>query len=62
MGRARIPCAIYLPDAINEDLKTVPDNPLTEYLEAAADGLEGVESPTEDDGDVTALPPDVPTN
>jgi hypothetical protein len=51
------PCAMYLRDAITDDFKTVPDNPLTEYLTAAADGREGVESPTDGDGEIASLPP-----
>ncbi|MGB3287477.1 hypothetical protein [Mycolicibacter algericus] len=52
---------MYLPEAITEDFKVVPVNPLAEYLAKAAVGLEGVESPTRDDEDVTDLPDDVPT-
>lgn len=54
------PCAMFLPEAMTEDFKVVPGNPLRDYIAAAADGLEGVESPTHDEGDVADLPDDVP--
>lgn len=55
------PCAMFLPDATTKDFTVVPDNPLAKYLAEAAVGLEGVESPAHDGGDVTDLPDDVPT-
>lgn len=55
------PCAMFLPEAITDDFKAEPVNPMTEYLAEAADGLEGAESPTHDDGDIADLPDDVPT-
>lgn len=56
------PCKMYLPDAITEDFKKEPVNPLAEYLDAAADGLEGAESTAAEEGDVTDLPDAVPTD
>jgi len=53
------PCAMFLPEAITEDFKMTPVNPLAEYLDEAAAGLEGVESPVPDD-DGADLPDDVP--
>lgn len=55
------PCAMFLPEAITGDFRAVPSNPLAEYLAGAADGLEGVESPARDDGEVCDLPDGVPT-
>lgn len=56
------PYAMYLPDAITADFRKAPENPLSDYLAAAADAFEGVESPPGEEGDVTALPTNVPTN
>lgn len=56
------PCGMYLPCAITEDFKRKPTNPLAEYLAAAADGLEGAESATVEEGEVTDLPEVVPTD
>lgn len=56
------PCRMYLPDAINEDFKALPDNPLAKYLEEAAVGLEGVESAPDEETDAVDLPAEVPTS